>query len=74
MTDAELIQAQHRVIQNMPCTCNLAWKHGESQPYCQRCYILSAYDTHRASDNTCRHGNRFGHDCLACPRGVAQVA
>jgi hypothetical protein len=40
MTDAELIEAQHRVILNMPCWCNMPWKHSTEQPKCSRCVVL----------------------------------
>jgi hypothetical protein len=44
MTDLEFIAAQHRVILNTPCSCNLPWKHGDAQPMCQRCKIVCEYE------------------------------
>ncbi len=46
MTDAELIEAQHRVILNMPCSCPLEWKHAAEMPKCQKCRIVEAYEQH----------------------------
>ena len=43
MTDLEFIDAQHRVILNMPCGCNLPWKHSDEQPECQRCKLVREY-------------------------------
>lgn len=74
MTDAELIEAQHRVIVNMGgCACNLSWKHGDAQPLCPKCTIIEAHRTHIPSNGVCQHGAALGHDCIPCPRGVAQV-
>lgn len=50
MTDSELLAAQHRVILNMPCSCNLEWKHSRQQPLCQRCVVLEAYDARRRDE------------------------
>jgi hypothetical protein len=44
MTDAEFIDAQHRIIVNhASCTCNLEWKHGTAQPMCPKCMIVVEY-------------------------------
>jgi hypothetical protein len=74
MTDAELIEAQHRVILNMGgCSCNMAWKHGKPQPKCQKCLIIEAHDAHVPSNGLCVHGTSLGYDCALCPRGIAQI-
>lgn len=46
MTDAELIEAQHRVLLNMPCWCKMPWKHSTPQPRCSRCEVLRLYREH----------------------------
>lgn len=75
MTDLELIAAQHRVIVNMGgCACNMAWKHGKSQPLCAKCTIIEEHRNHVPSSGMCLHGTALGHDCVPCPRGVAQVS
>ena len=51
MTDSELIEAQHRAILNMPCTCNMEWKHSKEQPLCQRCRVLKEYVIHKSMDH-----------------------
>lgn len=74
MTDAELLAAQHRVIVNMGgCTCKLEWKHAKAQPKCPHCLIIQEYSLHKFGTAVCDHDVALGHDCLKCPRGVAQV-
>jgi hypothetical protein len=51
MTDLQLLAAQHRVILNMPCSCDMPWKHVESQPLCQRCQVLQDYAVHIATSS-----------------------
>jgi hypothetical protein len=74
MTDSELLSAQHRVILNMTgCTCNMAWKHSAEQPLCERCRVLEVFLDHTPSNGRCIHGVALGHDCIVCPRGIAQI-
>lgn len=44
MTDSELLAAQHRVILNMPCSCQLPWKHSAPTERCQRCRVIEMYN------------------------------
>jgi len=50
MTDAELIEAQHRVLLNMPCWCAMRWiKDGAEREVvkeCSRCAVLREYQEH----------------------------
>jgi len=47
MTDLEFIDAQHRVILNMPCSCSLRWvKDGAEREVvnqCARCRLIAEY-------------------------------
>jgi hypothetical protein len=44
VTDSELLAAQHRVILNMPCSCQLPWKHSAPTEKCQRCRVIEMYN------------------------------
>jgi hypothetical protein len=50
MTDTELLEAQHRlIVMYTPCTCGLAWRHGDELPLCPKCKLVKAYDERKPS-------------------------